>query len=148
MPLKLNIAVSRKIGQPNYGSRGATVGLEMEVDSNLVEHPRQLRDRIAQLFRLAGQSVDRELGARRAAPSERNDGAIGCQPKAATPAQIRAIYAIAKRLNLDLSDELDSRFSANRPDDLLLEEASQLIDAMQQSGKDLMTCQQEEAADQ
>ena len=32
MPLKLSIASSRKVGEPNYGSRGATVGLEMEVD--------------------------------------------------------------------------------------------------------------------
>ena len=62
MPLKLNIAMSRKIGEPNYGSRGATVGLEMEVDSSLVDQPRQLHERIARLFRLAKQSVDRELG--------------------------------------------------------------------------------------
>lgn len=42
MPLKLNIALSRKIGDRNYGSRGATVGLEMEVDSSLLDQPRAL----------------------------------------------------------------------------------------------------------
>ena len=63
MPLKLNIAMSRKVGERNYGSRGATVGLEMEVDSSLVDQPRELHQRIARLFRLAKASVDRELAA-------------------------------------------------------------------------------------
>ena len=61
MPLKLSIGLSRKAGEANYGSRGATVGLEMEVDANLVHQPRRLEKRIAYMFQLARQSVDREL---------------------------------------------------------------------------------------
>jgi hypothetical protein len=60
MSLKLSIASSRKIGEPNYGSRGAIVDLEMEVDAGLVDHPRQLHERIRRLFRMAKQSVDLE----------------------------------------------------------------------------------------
>jgi hypothetical protein len=41
MPVKLTIAVARKIGQPNYGSRGATVGLEIE-EVSFAEQPQQL----------------------------------------------------------------------------------------------------------
>jgi len=129
MPLKLNIAMSRKMGEPNYGSRGATVGLEMEVDSALVDQPRQLHERIARLFRLAKQSVNRELDY----PDGGSQAARGDEGPALRPAtanQVRAIYAIANRQNLDLSKELWDRFGVEYPDDLLLDQASQLIDAI------------------
>jgi hypothetical protein len=146
MPLKLTVAICRKIGQPNYGSRGATVGLEIEEDSSLVEQPQQLRARIVQLFRLARQSVDQELGARGTMPQGSENGAAGWQPRYATPAQVRAIHAISNRLNLDLADELNRRFAVSRPEDLLLEEASQLIDAIQTARNDLATGQHGMAA--
>jgi hypothetical protein len=146
MPLKLTVAISRKIGQPNYGSRGATVGLEIEEDSSLVEQPVQLRARIVQLFRLAGQLVDQELGARGTMPYGCENGAEGCPPRYATPAQVRAIHAIANRRHLDLADELNCRFAVIRPEELLLEEASQLIDAIQTARNDLATGQHGGAA--
>ena len=131
MPLKLNIAMSRKVGERNYGSRGATVGLEMEVDSSLVDQPRELHKRIARLFRLAKASVDREL----AAQMDASNHAAADAPLArrATANQVRAIHAIAKRQELDLSEEVRTRFGVCRPDDLSLEQASQLIDAIKPS---------------
>ena len=33
--LKLNAGFSRKVGEPNYGSRGASVNVELEGESNL-----------------------------------------------------------------------------------------------------------------
>jgi hypothetical protein len=131
MPLKLNIASSRKIGEPNYGSRGATVGLEMEVDSSLVDNPRQLHERIRRLFRLAKQSVDLELGGPLLARQQLDEPEPIIRP--ATDRQIRAIQAIAGRRNLDLTDELRGRFGIERPEDLSLNEASQLIDAIKPS---------------
>ena len=35
MPLKLNVGASRKVGDNNYGSRGASINLEMELDGTL-----------------------------------------------------------------------------------------------------------------
>ena len=61
MPMKLNVGLSRKVGEPNYGSRGASVNLELELDNSLVEQPERLRDRIRQLYQLAKASVDEEL---------------------------------------------------------------------------------------
>ena len=131
MPLKLSIASSRKIGEPNYGSRGATVGLEMEVDSSLVDNPRQLHERIRRLFRLAKQSVDLELGSPTLGRQQLDEPASIIRP--ATDRQIRAIQAIAGRRNLDLTEELRGRFGIERPEDLSLNEASQLIDAIKPS---------------
>jgi hypothetical protein len=131
MPLKLNIAMSRKVGERNYGSRGATVGLEMEVDSSLVDQPRELHQRIARLFRLAKASVDRELVAQ--VDGSNRAAAQAPQVRPATANQVRAIHAIAKRLELNLGEEVRKRFGVGRPDDLSLEEASQLIDAIRPS---------------
>jgi hypothetical protein len=131
MPLKLNIAISRKVGERNYGSRGATVGLEMEVDSSLVDQPRELHQRIARLFRLAKASVDRELAAQTDAYNR--TAAEAPHPRPATANQVRAIHAIAKQQELDLGDQLRKRFGVCRPDDLSLDEASQLIDAFKLS---------------
>ena len=138
MPLKLNVAMSRKVGEPNYGSRGATVGLEMEVDSSLVDQPPQLHERIAHLFRLAKESVDQELDGRSTGSDERlasKSAAGGHEPRvrSATANQVRALHAIANRQNLDLTEELRSRFGVFRADDLSLDQASQLIDAIKAS---------------
>ena len=92
MPLKLNIAISRKVGERNYGSRGATVGLEMEVDSSLVDQPRELHQRINRLFRLAKASVDRELAANVDTSNRAVAAASGA--RRATANQVRALHAI------------------------------------------------------
>ena len=63
MPLKLNVGLSRKVGQANYGSRGASVNVELELDSTLVQRPDELHGRIRQLFVLARDAVDEELQA-------------------------------------------------------------------------------------
>ena len=61
MPMNLNVGLSRKVGEPNYGSRGATVNLELEVDSTLAAEPDRLQDRIRELFGFAKMSIDEEL---------------------------------------------------------------------------------------
>ncbi len=66
MPLKTNVGVSRKVADNNYGSRGANVNLEVELDSTLINDPERFHDRIRQVFRLAQQAVDEELGRQQA----------------------------------------------------------------------------------
>lgn len=61
MPVKLNIGLSRKVGEANYGSRGASINLEVELDNGVLGDPGQLRERVRDLYMLARQSVDDEL---------------------------------------------------------------------------------------
>ncbi len=61
MALKANVGVSRKVADNNYGSRGASVNVEVELESALVNEPERFFDRIRQVFRLTQQSIDEEL---------------------------------------------------------------------------------------
>lgn len=61
MPVKLNIGLSRKVGEPNYGSRGASIHLEVELENGVLNDPALMRDRVQGLYALARQSVDDEL---------------------------------------------------------------------------------------
>lgn len=78
MPLKTNIGVSRKVADNNYGSRGASVNLEVELDSTLINDPERFHDRIRQVFRLAQQAIDEELG------RQQGNGTTGHQTNGAT----------------------------------------------------------------
>lgn len=46
MPLKLNVGFSKKVGESNFGSRGARVNLARELDSTLAANPTPLQARI------------------------------------------------------------------------------------------------------
>ena len=132
--LKLNVGLSRKIGEANFGSRGASVHLELELDGGLVHDPDRLSDRIRHLFQLARASVDEELS-RNGQQDPRSDSRPESPRRAgngrpATQSQVRALRAIAARQKIDLAAELRRRFDVERPQDLDLSQASELIDAI------------------
>jgi len=59
--LKINIGFNRKMGEANFSSRGASVNLEIEVESGLVREPDKLQAKFDYLFSLAKASVDAQL---------------------------------------------------------------------------------------
>ena len=61
MPVKLNIGLSRKVGEPNYGSRGASIHLEVELENGMLNDPVAMRSHVEGLYALARQSVNDEL---------------------------------------------------------------------------------------
>jgi hypothetical protein len=137
--LKLNAGFSRKVGEPNYGSRGASVNVELEVESGLVGDPDALMTRIRSLFTLAKRSVDAELGS--PAPNPNGDGRAPREPQPdgrrnnqpsdvryATSSQVRAIRAICNRQGLDARQVANERFRVNDLEELTVREASSLID--------------------
>jgi hypothetical protein len=136
MPLKLNVGLSRKIGEPNFSSRGASANFEVEVESTLVGEPDQLREKIRHLFGLAKVAIEEELHGndgqdQNGYGNNRYDGNTSPRPRNGRPAtasQIRTIFGIASRQRLDLPAELRSRFGVDRPEDLSIGDASEMID--------------------
>ena len=132
--LKINVGFNRKLGEANYGSRGASVGLELEADSSLVGQPDRLRDCVRQMFLLAKSSVDEELNGH-AVPvgnghAINGNGRPRDNTRRATASQMRAINAIADRQELDLVALLHERYGISTPGELSITEASQFIDEL------------------
>lgn len=61
MPLRLNVGLNRKAGEPNYGSRGASVNFEVELEADAIREPQQLHNKIRYLFQIAKEAVEEEL---------------------------------------------------------------------------------------
>jgi hypothetical protein len=72
MPTKLTIGLSKKFstlgtdGRPDYGSIGADIHLEVELDSSMIQHPDAFRDTVAQHYALARESLDEAIAELRA----------------------------------------------------------------------------------
>jgi hypothetical protein len=139
--IKLNAGFSRKVGEPNYGSRGASVNVELELESGLIGDPAGLAERIHKLFDIARQAVDSELSGASApgdspprvdAPqpngaARRNGNGA---PRVATASQLRAIRAIGQRQQVDVDRLAQQCYRVNGIDELTLPEASALIDEL------------------
>lgn len=130
--LKLNAGFSRKVGEPNYGSRGASVNVELELEGHLVSDTDALTERIRKLFQLARHSVDAELAApgspaTPAANAQQNSNPQR-QARLATASQLRAIRAICQQQDLDPAQQAHQQCGVNDPQELTLREASNLID--------------------
>ena len=141
MPIKLNVGLAQKVGEPHYGSRGASVNLEIELDSSLAGEPDKLRDRIKQMFALVRTSLNDELKgvpqptlptpANLPAPHT-NGKSNGRAPsiRTATPPQIKKLQSLAQEQHLDLDTLLRERCQVQRAEDLTLRQASDLIDSL------------------
>ena len=149
MPLKLTVGLSKKVGLPNYGSLGATCGLEVEVPSlSLHSDPEALERQVRDAFAACAQAVQDELDRHRpppAVPSSNGhpdrgspDGDVGHpdrvsghRQRPATGSQVRALWAICGRRGVDLENLVDERFGIDGPEGLSIAEASRLIDELQ-----------------
>lgn len=156
MPLKLNVGASKKVGEPNYSSRGASINLELELDASLVSKPQELQAKIGYLFGVVRKSLAEELNGNGhgAPPNENgsspnghnvqaNDERQGTtsgngqtknqnspSPRPATRSQAKALFAISKSRGVDLTKLLRERFRVGRAEQLSIREASQLIDEL------------------
>jgi len=158
MPMTLNVGLSRKVGEANYSSRGASVNVAMELESSLALDTPRLRERIRRLFAVVRASLAEELNGQGNARSNRGEGtgkrtsapdhsadqhptsdtaqhahaAVTC-PRPATVSQIGVIHAMARKQRLDLPTVLQDRFHIARIEDLSIKQASELIDTLKTS---------------
>jgi hypothetical protein len=161
MTLKLNVGLSKKIGQPDYGSLGASCHIEVELDQMLLFHDLDgLHQKIKQAFVACRQAVQDELYRHEHPDGDQSAGQAAQQPAAngnghhaagngtsangngrangqrgarlrkATTSQVRAIHAIADRLQLDLAGWLQQRYGLHVPGDLSITQASDSIDEL------------------
>ena len=147
MPVQINIGLNKKVGEANYGSRGASVNLEVELDSGIIEDPDRLRSQIHKLFGLARDSLNAELhqddnqhsanGHHRNSNgqtkgngySQRTNGNRSSNDRGATQSQVRAITVIANRNRIDLTPFLQQH-GVQAVADLSIGDASSLIDEL------------------
>ena len=135
--LKLNCGLSRKIGQPDYGSRGAQVHLEVELSAELLKDPEKLRRQIRGCFDVVRRAVDAELGV--AEPEDADPARLPRTGSAfrlpadppSTPKQVRALHAFARRAGADLAAEL-RRLGVTDAAALSRRQASGLIDGLKE----------------
>ena len=152
MPLKVSVGLSKKIGQPDYGSLGASCHVEYEADSVLLFQDLETFHRQVQAaFVACKQAVTDELhrhqhGDQAAGPAPPNHSTNGHQNgtgangrangqrqnggRKATASQVRAIGSIANRLQLDLAKWLSEKFGISVATDLSISDASQAIDEL------------------
>ena len=155
--LRLNAGLSRKIGQPDYGSRGAMVNVEIELPTEVLRDAEKLRRQVAGVFDTLREAVDEELGVtpgptgdpredrwRPTADVRRNgDGAghggnghvangagyaaNGRGGLPCTEKQVRALHAFSRRAGADLTAEL-RRLGVTTAEELSRRQASEAID--------------------
>ena len=149
--LKLNAGLSRKIGQPDYGSRGAMVNVEIELPADVLKDPDKLRRQVRDCFETLRAAVDEELGVtpgsngndeqeqrwRPTGDVRRNghvdghllngDAGNGRGGLPCTERQVRALHAFSRRAGTDLAAEL-RRLGVTTAEELSRRRASEAID--------------------
>lgn len=150
MTHKVTVGLQQKVGQPNFGSIGASCSIEVHLDDDEAVHPELVASRVRQAFTQCRDVIAKELSLHDAVkpgeaqgrePEQRpvasrstteRSGTSNRPPRTATEAQVRAIRAIASKAGVSLASELEQGFGVRNPNQLTIAQASQLIDSLKQ----------------
>ena len=138
--LKLNVGLNRKVGEPNFGSRGGSVNMEVELDNSLMHEPERLRETVSRLFVMVRQSLEQELVAE--SPAIKTDQSVqvsvkpegqtlqevlSSQARLVTGKQLSFLQNLARTQRRDLQKECFQEFETF-PERLTSKQASGLIE--------------------
>ena len=146
--LKLSVSTSKKIGLPDYGSLGASCGVELELDPRLLDRDlAAFHDRVRQAYVACAQAVNDELGRQQHGQSHRPSGGDtrgngntrnghgngnGHQATDKQLGYARQLAGQIEGLGLRRLDELCERMFHKTLGDLNSMDASGLIDTLKQ----------------
>ena len=146
MPLKANIGLSKKIGQPDYGSRGASCSVELELDGSLLQHDLAAFHRhVRNAFVACQQAVSDELARdqqgdngkvpavdthRAPAASPQDNGSNGHRASQKQADYIRKLASQIKGLGVRRLDTLANKMFGKPMADLTSLDASGMIDML------------------
>ena len=135
--IRLNCGISRKVGQANFGSRGGSINLEVELadlDNN------KLKESIHKLFHLAKESLEQELGGEANEVNDKSVVQISTQPtgqtlqeaittqaKLVSGKQLNFLQTLARSQRRDLQKEVLEAYETY-PERLTCKQASALIE--------------------
>ena len=142
--LKLSVSTSKKIGLPDYGSLGASCGVELELDPRLLDRDlAAFHDRVRQAYVACAQAVNDELGRQQHGQSHRpaggdtrgngntrNGHGNGHQATDKQLGYARQLAGQIEGLGLRRLDELCERMFRKSSVDLNSMDASGLIDTL------------------
>ena len=138
MTHKITVGLQQKVGQPNYGSLGATCQIELSIHDDDARHAEILADHIRGAFACCRDRIDEQLSSAASAQdtlptahsSPPSRPASNGRTRPASEAQIRAMHAIASKQGVVLASELEAQFGVTTPAELTIRQASQMIDAL------------------
>ena len=144
--LKLNVGLNRKVGEPNFGSRGGSVHMEVEMDNSLMQEPERLRETVSRLFAMVRQSLEQELGAEAhkvnadkpvVQVSVKPEGqtlqeAVTANCRLASGKQLSFLQNLARTQRRNLEQECEQAYQA-LPERLTSKQASALIEKWRSS---------------
>ena len=76
MAIQVHVGFSRKVGEANYSSRGASVQIELELEQSTHKDFERLQAAVEGIFIRARQAVDRR--SRTAAAHQKNAAEMAC----------------------------------------------------------------------
>lgn len=148
--IRLSANLSKKVPMPDVEFSSQQYGASMEIEVSDVSNVQEIADRLQNIYGLLEQSIDQQIAQANAAPAPRHpapsEPVPGTSPAGgngngsrrgnghASPAQIKALFAISKDKGMsrnDLVALLEAEYSVERPDDLTVRNASDLIGRLQ-----------------
>ena len=151
--IKLSASVSKKLPVPEieFSSQSYSAGMEVEISSGTSQD--DIMEKLNTLYSMLEDSIDEQMGREKQGGQEKQENSQGptAVPKSdngpgtnkhngrkATEAQVRAIWAIGKERGY--GDEkmkgLLSAYGVEESSDLSISQASRLIDALKNNGKE------------